>query len=184
VNNLSPYAVYIVDTQGAMFKDDFRRLYYQFDKYLNKTISIGFHSHNNMQLSYSIAVDFIEISRCRDIIIDASIYGMGRGAGNLNTELLAAYINKKIDNRYDISIILDLIDKYYYSLYKKNEWGYSLIHFLSASLECHPNYASFLLNKKHLSINEIGEILSQIPNEKSFEFNKILLEDLYFKFNL
>lgn len=183
VNELSPYAIYIVDTQGSMFKDDFRRLYYQFDKLINKDIAIGFHSHNNMQLSYSIAIDFIEIARYRDIIIDSSVYGMGRGAGNLNTELLADYINKKINNKYQIENILELIDKYYYTLYIDNEWGYSLAHFLSASLECHPNYASFLLNKKNLSINEIRSILLNIPKEESFEYNKTVIENLYFEFN-
>lgn len=182
-NTLNAKAIYIVDTQGSMFKDDFRRLYYLFNEHLEKNIAIGFHSHNNMQLSYSIAIDFIEIARYREIIIDSSIYGMGRGAGNLNTELLADYINKKIENKYEINYILELIDSYFNSLYKQNTWGYSLAHFLSASLECHPNYASFLLNKKHLNINEIKDILQGIPDNEKFEFNKTVIEKIYLEFN-
>lgn len=183
VNEIKPYSVYIVDTQGSMFKDDFRALFYYFDKKIDKDICLGFHSHNNMQLSYSIAIDFIEIARFRNIIIDVSVYGMGRGAGNLNTELVADYINKKVAPKYTIERILELIDEYYYALYTKSPWGYSLAHFLSASIECHPNYASYLLNKKHLSINQIRDILLNVSNSDSFEYNKDVIEKLYYNYN-
>ena len=53
-----------------------------------------------MQLSYSIAIEFIEIAEKRDIIIDLSIFGMGRGAGNLNTEILANYLNSGYSSEY------------------------------------------------------------------------------------
>lgn len=184
VNNLQPYAIYIVDTQGSMFQDDFRTLYYQFDKVIKKNISIGFHSHNNMQLSYSISIDFIGISNNRKIIIDSSIYGMGRGAGNLNTELLSDYINKKNGKKYNMDNILELVDKLYYYLFTKKNWGYSLVHFLSASLGCHPDYASYLLSKKHLNINKIKYLLSEIKQDNLFEYNKKVIEELYFKYSL
>lgn len=183
VNTLNPYAVYVVDTQGSMFADDFKVLYESMDKILDKKIFLGFHSHNNMQLSYSIAISFIEIAQNRNIIIDASVYGMGRGAGNLNTELLADYINKRIDSKYNIEEILELIDSYYYTIYKTQGWGYSLAHFLSASLECHPNYASYLLDTKHLTINEIKYIMAQVPEDEKYEYNKQYIEKLYINFN-
>ncbi len=182
-NNLNAYALYIVDTQGSMYKEDFRELYYLLDKRLDKSIHIGFHSHNNMQLSYSVAIDFIEISTNREIIIDSSIYGMGRGAGNLNTELLADFINKKVDNFYKIEYILGLIDSNYFFLYKENSWGYSLAHFLSATLKCHPDYASYLLNKKNLVINDIRILLSKIDKKDSREFDKNKIEKLYYNYN-
>lgn len=182
-NELCAYALYIVDTQGSMFRDDFQKLYIRFDKLLNKNIKVGFHSHNNMQLSYSIAIDFIDCDTSRDIIVDASVYGMGRGAGNLNTELVADYLNKKQKKSYKTEYILELIDSFYYAIYKTNGWGYSLAHFLSASLGCHPNYASYLLDKKHLSINEIEQILKKVPESESFEYNKNIIENIYFDFN-
>ena len=183
LNALDIYALYIVDSQGAMFKDDFRELYYLFNDRIKKGVQLGFHSHNNLQLAYSIAIDFIEIAEGKDIIIDSSIYGMGRGAGNLNTELLADYINRKVEKKYEINHILDLIDKYFYSLHKKYSWGYSLAHFLSASLKSHPNYASFLLNKKNLPVVGIKEILSKIPEKYAYEYNKEVIEELYFQYN-
>lgn len=183
INVLNPYAVYIVDTSGSIFNDDFKILFNKMNSIVNKNIYLGFHSHNNMQLSYSIAINFIEIAQDRNIIIDSSIYGMGRGAGNLNTELLADYINKKVSYKYNIENILELIDSYYYAIYKNQGWGYSLAHFLSASLECHPNYASFLLDTKHLTINEIKSIMAGIKEDEKYEYNKSHIESLYIKYN-
>jgi len=180
-NSLGIDSIYIVDTHGSMMREVFRRIYYLFEHNLNKSIRLGFHSHNNLQLSYSNAIDFIEIANSsqREIIIDSSIYGMGRGAGNLNTELLADYINKRIENRYKIEPLLEVVDEYLAAIYKENRWGYSLEHFLSASEHCHPNYASFLINKKNLSIVEIKKLLASISSEERREFNKKLIEQLY-----
>lgn len=180
-NEIDIHAMYIVDTHGSMMREDFRRLYYLFENNLNEKIHLGFHSHNNLQLSYSNAIDFIEIANSsrREIIIDASIYGMGRGAGNLNTELLANYVNKRVEERYKIEPLLEVVDEYLVAIYKTNRWGYSLEHFLSASEHCHPNYASYLINKKNLSILEIKKLLSILPVEERREFNKTLIENIY-----
>lgn len=183
INALNPYAVYIVDTAGSMYQDTFLNLFEEVEKSLNKDIKLGFHSHNNLQLSYAIAIDFINSVKSREIIIDSSVYGMGRGAGNLNTELLADFLNKKYSKHYEIENILELIDSYFYALYKSNQWGYSLAHFLSASYSVHPNYASYLLDTKRLSINEIKTILEQIPNKNVYEYSKTLIEELYFMHN-
>lgn len=180
-NQIDIDSIYIVDTHGSMMREDFRRLYYLFEHNLREDVRLGFHSHNNLQLSYSNAIDFIEIAQnsLRDVIIDSSIYGMGRGAGNLNTELLADYINKYIQNRYKIEPLLEVVDEYLVSIYNDNQWGYSLEHFLSASEKCHPNYASFLINKKNLSILEIKKLLGQLPSNERREFNKDIIKNLY-----
>ena len=55
-------------------------------------------------------------------------------------------IYKKYNKDYKIENILELIDSYFNALHKNFGWGYSLAHFLSASNETHPNYASYLLD--------------------------------------
>ena len=102
---------------------------------------------------------------------------MGKCAGNLNTELLADFLNKKYSKNYEIENILELIDSYFYALYKANQWGYSLAHFLSASYSVHPNYASYLLDTKRLSINEIKTIINDLESLELFE--SLLLEMNY-----
>ncbi|WP_418180387.1 3-deoxy-manno-octulosonate cytidylyltransferase [Aliarcobacter lanthieri] len=183
VNSMNVYALYVVDSQGSMFPENFKALFEKFVSKMDSNIKLGFHSHNNMQLSYAIAIEFINMAKNREIIIDSSIYGMGRGAGNLNTELLTDYLNKKYNKDYKIENILELIDSYFNALHKNFVWGYSLAHFLSASNETHPNYASYLLDTKRLSINEIKTMLEKIPNEDKYEFDKSLIEKIYFSYN-
>jgi len=180
VNKLDIYAMYIVDSFGAMFGDDFRRLHYLFENNLREGIRLGYHSHNNLQLAYSNAIDFIQIKDMnREIILDSSIHGMGRGAGNLTTELLADYLNKKKQADYNTTPLLETIDKYLEVIYNENYWGYSIAHFLSASFECHPNYASFLVNTKTLSIVDMQKILALLNNGERTNFSKSRIEELY-----
>lgn len=185
LKQIEVYAVYIVDTQGSMYGDNLARLIEIFCKNLKEHIHIGFHSHNNLQLSYANAIEFCSLltRHGRGIIIDASIYGMGRGAGNLNTELFVDYLNKFYQGHYQIDKILSLIDRYYYAFYKEFGWGYSIFHYLSASFGCHPNYASFLFNKKHLLMQDIKKVLSLISDDKKNEFDKQYIEELYYSYN-
>lgn len=184
VNKLNVYAMYIVDSFGNMKGSDFRRLHYLFENNLRSDIILGYHSHNNLQLAYSNAIDFIEIKNSnRNIIIDSSIKGMGRGAGNLNSELFADYLNQSISKKYNIIPLLNIIDNYLEAIYNENQWGYSIAHFLSASVGCHPNYSSYLLNKKRLPVVSIQKILNQISPEKLNNYDESYIEKLYFSYN-
>ncbi len=183
LNKLDIYAMYIVDSFGAMFGDDFMRLHYLFENNLKDNICLGYHSHNNLQLAYSNAINFIQIKETnRKIIIDSSIHGMGRGAGNLTTELLADYLNKKKSTNYNIIPLLETIDKYLEVIYRENYWGYSIAHFLSASFGCHPNYSTFLVNTKSLSIVDMQKILSLLDNGERKNFAKPRIEELYINY--
>ena len=102
INELKPFAFYLVDTLGTMYKNDLLRMFYLVDHNLNRNISVGFHSHNNLQLSFANAQELMQLNTPRRLIVDASIYGMGRGAGNLNTELVTQYINSNLGLKYDI----------------------------------------------------------------------------------
>ena len=115
----------------------------------------------------------------RDIIIDCSANGMGRGAGNLCSELLMDYINKNMEKRYDVLPVLEIIDEYLMAIYMSVPWGYSAAYFLAAINDCHPNYASFLLARQSINMRTISSILEQIPKGKRREFDKGLMEQLY-----
>ncbi|MCT4638564.1 MAG: aldolase catalytic domain-containing protein [Bacteroidales bacterium] len=182
-NKLDICSIYIVDSFGSMGQYDFQRLFYLFENNVRKGVNIGYHSHNNLQLAFSNAILFSEIRKSRSIIIDSSVYGMGRGAGNLNTELVADFLNKNKSKKYSITPILDIIESYLISIFREKSWGFSPAHYLSAVNQCHPNYASFLTNKKTLSIVEIEEIISSIVPEKRNGFDKEYISDLYINFN-
>ena len=183
-NQLSIYAFYVVDSFGSMSLTEFRHYIDLADSHLNSGIQLGYHSHNNMQLAFSNAIDLCNSQFDRGVIVDSSIYGMGRGAGNLNTELIADYLNNKNGKKYSIIPLLEVIDEILVSYFKKQSWGFSPAQYLSASLDCHPNYASYLVDKKTNHIADIREVLKKIPLNKRTSFNEQIIESLYQQFLL
>lgn len=142
INELNPYAFYIVDTLGSMYRNEVSHRFYLIDENMRQEIHLGFHGHNNLQLAFSNAQVLGKIQTKRTLILDASVYGMGRGAGNLPTELITQYINKNIASRYDVTMVMDIYDEYIAAIRKEYEWGYTVPYHIAASNVCHPNYAA------------------------------------------
>lgn len=182
VNKLEPYAFYIVDSFGEMKQNDLTRLYYLVEHNLKENIIIGFHSHNNMQLAYSNAQSLVDRHSKRDLIIDASVYGMGRGAGNLNTELFVEYLNDNAEGKYDIKPLLAIIDDILNGFYQRNYWGYSLPNYLSAAHHTHPNYAGYLDARKTLTVESMNAIFDMMDDEKRVSYDKDYIEQLYLRY--
>ncbi len=182
INALKPYAFYMVDTLGKMYKNDLLRMFYIVDHNLDQRIALGFHSHNNLQMSFANAQELAQINTTRNLIIDSSILGMGRGAGNLNTELLVQYLNTNQGLKYDVFIIMNLMDRYIKPLSTKYKWGYDAAYYLAAVTDCHPNYASYLLNKQTLQIRDIGTILNGLDYKKRNLFDKTYIQEEYAKY--
>ncbi len=175
--------VYIVDSFGEMREKDLITLFDIADKALNKNISLGFHSHNNLQLSYSNVISLLKHVTDRNIILDSSIMGMGKGAGNLNTELLLEHLNLFYDKAYNIDPLLEVIDKVIKPIHSENYWGYSVEYFLSSKYQCTPSYASHFYNKHMLPIADISNLLSMIEEHKKISFDKNYAEEIYKKYN-
>lgn len=181
-NEIEPYAFYIVDSFGMMKKKNLIRLFYMVEHNLKENIWIGFHSHNNMQLAYSNAQSLVDVQTNRNLIIDASVYGMGRGAGNLNTELFVEYLNENTGTSYLLKPLLAIIDEILNEFYQRNSWGYSLPNYLSAVNNIHPNYASYLDDKKTLTVENMNEIFTMMSDDKRYVFDKTYIEELYIDF--
>lgn len=182
VNILEPYAFYIVDSFGMMKRKDLTRFFYLVEHNLKSSVYIGFHSHNNMQLAYSNAQSLVDMHGDSPIIIDSSVYGMGRGAGNLNTELFVEYLNENVNGNYDIRPLLVIIDEILNGFYQRNYWGYSLPNYLSASHNAHPNYAGYLDDKKTLTVHDMNEIFDMMDDEKRFTYDRDYIENLYLRY--
>ncbi|WP_079914167.1 aldolase catalytic domain-containing protein [Paenibacillus sp. 32352] len=184
VNELDPYAMSIVDTYGLLFKKDLIRYFYLIDNNLSKNILIGYHSHNNYQLAYANSMELLEVNSERNIMLDGSLFGMGKGTGNANTELLALHLNNHYNKCYDIDQLLETIDIYISKIFEKTPWGYSLPYYISASNDCHPSYVKYLMDKKTLSIKSINDILSSIHSSNKLAYNQPLIEELYIQYQL
>lgn len=164
VNQIHPYSFGIVDTYGAMYLEDIDRIFGLINYNMSLEICIDFHSHNNYQLSFALAQEVIKLSNntARKIIIDSTLGGMGKVAGNLNTELLVDYLCRKKQYDYEFEEILDVLDDYIYKYSLKYKWGYSTEALMSGIYKSHPNNVIYLTEKFRLETKDIGRILAMI----------------------
>ncbi len=184
VNDAGAESISIVDTFGAMYRDDLLRIMTLVDHNLDPGIRIGLHSHNNLQQSFSLAMAFAEWFRGsdREIVIDGSLAGMGRGAGNAPTELLASYLNRFHGRDFDMNAVMDAIDLYMTHFQREYQWGYSTPFFLSGTYCAHVNNIAYL-TKSHRTTNaDIKGILESMPEDKRLVYDYDLLEEKYLEF--
>jgi 4-hydroxy 2-oxovalerate aldolase len=181
-NEVKPYAFYVVDSFGNMQPEDVKKYASLANYILEGEIFLGLHSHNNLQLAFSNAQLFGNEIKNRNLIIDSCIMGMGRGAGNLNTELFMSYANNSFGSSYKVEPVLKLIDEIISVFYEKNSWGYSLPNYLSASYGLHPNYGTYISDKNTLTISMLDELFSLVDAGKKCVFDKEYIEDLYFSY--
>ena len=183
VNEIEPYSFGIVDTYGAMYSDDVSRLYGLIDHNMKPSIRINFHSHNNYQLSFSFAQEVIKLSGgVRKLIIDSTLSGMGKVAGNLCTELIADYLIRKLHYDYDLDTILDIIDTYIYQYSLRHKWGYSVPAMMAGIYKSHPNNIIYLTEKFRLATKDIGKILAMIDPVKRQRYDYDNIERLYMEY--
>jgi 4-hydroxy 2-oxovalerate aldolase len=184
VNNLNVYAFSIVDTFGSMYSDDLVRIFSLVDHNLKKNVVLGFHSHNNMQLSFALSQKFAEISQGkRDIIIDCTILGMGRGAGNTPTELMVNYLNSKwLGYDYNLNQLLDVIDDYMLPIQKKQIWGYNIPNYIAGMYNSHVHNVTYLMDKHNITSKNMRIIIEMIDPivRKRYDYDN--LESIYINY--
>lgn len=181
-NGIKPYAVSMVDTYGLLHSPHLLHYYQILNEHLDSEIAIGYHSHNNFQLGYSNSIAFLEQRPQRNLLVDGTVYGMGKGAGNAPLELLAMHLNNVYGKQYDINQMLEIIDVNIMHFFKEYQWGYSLKYFLAASNDIHPNYVTYLMDKRTLSVKSINDILGQIQGDAMLLYDKALIEGLYYQY--
>ena len=184
VNEVHPYSFGIVDTYGAMYMDDVDRLYGLIDHNMSSDICINFHSHNNYQLSFAFAQEVIKLSGTsnRQIIIDGTLGGMGKVAGNLNTELIVDFLVRKKQYDYELDEIFDLLDDYIVKYSMNHKWGYSTSAMMAGIYKSHPNNVIYLTEKFRLDSKDIGKILSMIDPATRQRYDYDNIEKLYIEY--
>ena len=170
-NSLDPMALYVVDSWGTMYQDELLHYLHLADRHLTQGIAAGYHGHNNMMQAFDAACAFAAQKINRDIIIDSSIYGIGRGAGNLNTEIFARYLNQKGVRAFKLEPMIEIYDRYISKIYEQTKWGYSVPYFISARYNCNPNFAGYL-EKQGCSCREIEQIIASLSPEDRIIFSK------------
>lgn len=119
--------LYLVDSYGAMYPNDLKKSIQLFRRKTN--VKLGFHGHNNLELAFINSIIAIE---CGVEIIDSTVMGMGRGAGNLKLELLMIHLKSKKHLDVDLNSLSQLIEQFI-PLMSRYEWGTNLPYMVSGS---------------------------------------------------
>lgn len=168
VNDFMPEAFAIVDTFGIMNLHDLRAIFKQVDALLDKRIKVGLHSHNNLNLSCALVEDLVSMAAEteRSVAVDGSLFGMGRGAGNANTEAIVNLLNKHYGTHYDLPVLLDTIEKYIIPLRESVHWGYDMPMFICGAECSHVDNIYHLQSKGIHTLREIFDIVGLLDVDK------------------
>ena len=165
--------VYVVDSYGSIFPNQVKGF---LEPLLEiPGIKVGFHPHNSLQMAFA---NTLEAVRCGVHVIDGTIYGMGRGAGNLSTEIIIAYLEKFNENKYNAVPVLNCINTYFTDMQKENPWGYQLPYMLSGIFQCHPTYAKNLVEAREYTIEDIRKAMEIIRKKDPVGFSKDILDEI------
>jgi len=159
-------AIYFADSFGAFIPRDVSRLVTRLRE--QGYSRIGFHAHNGLQLAFANTLQAIE-DGC--VCVDASIYGMGRGSGNLPIEILLGYLEKTGDTAYNTVPYLDVIDRFFLHLQRKIGWGYSLESLMGGLANIHPYYVESLFKNPLYTIEEKWNVLQLIKERCPISFS-------------
>ena len=136
IANSPASAIYLVDSFGALYSEQIRDLTLTYLRAVADTgKEVGIHAHNNQQLAYANTIEALIVGASR---LDATINGMGRGAGNCPLELLIGFLkNPKIHLRP----VLQCIQNDLLPLDGDMEWGPRIPYMITGQLNEHPRSA-------------------------------------------
>ncbi len=173
---LNPLAIYVVDSWGTQTPEKLIKYMHMADDNLPSNIKIGYHGHNNLLQALPTAQMMIKENFKRDIMIDASIFGIGRGAGNLNLELIMKYLNEEYNTSYNLDELVRLNEQYLKKIYETEKWGYSIQYYLTAKYNCNPAYARRF---ESIPADDFESILKKLNDTDRIIFKKSRSDEIY-----
>lgn len=153
LNNVTNY-FYVVDSYGGLFPEEVEKIISDLRK--NIDIPIGFHGHNNLEMALINSWTALQAGAT---IIDATVTGMGRGAGNCKTELLLTLLNKKKHLEVDFDVLNEATQSFL-ELHKKYKWGTNLPYMVSGAFSVPQNEVITKVNKRFFSLTSIVDEVS------------------------
>ena len=163
--------LYLGDSLGGMTHDTVNYAYKAiWASWRNLT---GFHGHNNKGQALNNSLEAVDIGVDW---IDSTILGMGRGAGNTETEYLLGELNKRGFGEFELESVYELALSGFFLLKKQYEWGPSLPYYLAADYNIHPIYIQKMLSSGRDMLTVLKAIL-HIKDKDACSFDKNLFEE-------
>jgi len=129
-------AVFLVDSWGVLYSEQIQTLTRKYLKLMKPAgKEVGIHTHNNQQLAYANTIEALILGANR---LDASLAGLGRGAGNCQMELLIGFLHNP---KFRLRPILQCIQEHIEPLKKELRWGFGLPYVITGLLNQHPRAA-------------------------------------------
>lgn len=138
----------MVDSYGAVYPNEIKQIVERVQSSLN--VPIGFHGHDNLSLAFANTLAAIDAG-CE--IVDATIMGMGRGAGNLKTEMLLTYFAKS-DDHINLNHVVELCNQFE-PLYEEYHWGTNMPYMISGVNSLPQKDIMAMLSQRRYSIASI-----------------------------
>ena len=161
--------LYFADSLGGMNGSDVARILSALKSGWKG--DIGFHAHNNKGLAVSNILTAIEQGV---VWIDSTVLGMGRGAGNAQTENLLLELEKyQLD--YHASALFDLVLSEFTPLQNHYHWGESLLYSLAAKHNIHPTYIQEMLTDNRYSNKEVLQAVEFMSSIDASHYDQDLL---------
>lgn len=134
--------VVVVDSYGALNYEQIRGLVQKYSKAMEGTgKEVGIHTHNNQQLAFANTIEALIQGANR---LDATMMGLGRGAGNCCMELLLGFLRNP---KFQLRPVYKLLQDYIYPLKKAGlDWGALVPYNVTGYLNQHPRAAMRILN--------------------------------------
>lgn len=128
--------IYLVDSFGAFYSEQIHYMFKKYMKYARQSgITVGMHAHNNQMLAYANTIEAIILGAN---MVDGSMAGLGRGAGNCPMELLLGFLHNP---KYKLRPVLDCIQNQIEPLREKLMWGFDIPYMITGLLNQHPRDA-------------------------------------------
>ena len=172
--NLKIDHLYFADSLGCMDNNYIKNITATLTN--NWPGSVGIHAHNNKSMALSNTLTSLNSGAA---ICDSTILGMGRGAGNAQTEFLLQEIKGPLKSK-QLKLINALILKFQ-NLKLKFNWGYNFLYFYAANNKIHPTYIQTFLAEQRYSEVQILNILSQISSKDLLSYSKSKIEDIFYE---
>jgi 4-hydroxy 2-oxovalerate aldolase len=126
----------IVDSFGHLFREQVDRLYKKYAQAMAGTgKDIGMHAHNNLQLAFANTIEAIILGANR---VDATMGGLGRGAGNCHMELLLGFLRNP---KFRLRPVIELLQNHIEPLKATTSWGPSVPYNITGQMNMHPRAA-------------------------------------------